>query len=159
MPDFKVISWNAEPRAYFPFPGVAGTSGFIMEIDVERSAGYFFWKHIVPLCLIVAMSWVPRWLDPKEVGTNIGIAATSFLTLVAYLFASTALLPPVTYFTRLDQFILLSTAMVFISLLHTVVTCSYAKRASSPWVHRINILSRAIYPIILIGVLGASFVW
>jgi hypothetical protein len=105
------------------------------------------------------MSWVPRWLDPKEVGTNIGIAATSFLTLVAYLFASTALLPPVTYFTRLDQFILLSTAMVFISLLHTVVTCSYAKRASSPWVHRINILSRAIYPIILIGVLGASFVW
>jgi hypothetical protein len=39
MPDFKVISWNAEPRAYFPFPGVAGTSGFIMEIDVERSAG------------------------------------------------------------------------------------------------------------------------
>jgi hypothetical protein len=56
MPDFKVISWNAEPRAYFPFQGVAGTSGFIMEIDVERSTDYFFWKPIVPLCLIVAMS-------------------------------------------------------------------------------------------------------
>lgn len=27
------------------------------------------------------MSWVPRWIDPEQVGTNIGISTTSFLTL------------------------------------------------------------------------------
>ena len=159
MPDFSVVSWNAEPRAYFPVSGEAGTAGFIMEINIQRSPNYYFWKLIVPLCLIVAMSWVPRWLDPKETGTSVGIAATSFLTLVAYLFASSVLLPRVTYFTRMDQFILLSTLMVFVSLLQTVLSCSLVKKSSMRSLERINLWSRAIYPIILLGVLAKSFSW
>lgn len=84
-----------------------------MEVKVVRQPDFYTWKIIVPLCLIVAMSWVPRWMDPKEIGTNLAISTTSFLTLVAYLFATTSLLPKVVYFTRIDGFILLSTFMVW----------------------------------------------
>ncbi|MFN2186434.1 MAG: hypothetical protein ACK2UU_20825, partial [Anaerolineae bacterium] len=90
-----------------------------MEVKVVRQPDFYTWKIIVPLCLIVAMSWVPRWMDPKEIGTNLAISTTSFLTLVAYLFATTSLLPKVVYFTRIDGFILLSTFMVFFGLAHT----------------------------------------
>lgn len=129
-----------------------------MEIEIERRSSFFIWKIIFPLCLIVIISWVPRWLDPKQIGTNIGIATTAFLTLVAYLFAITVLLPRVSYLTRMDQFILLSTLMVFIGLLQTVATSALAQRAKPlPVVGHADRWSRVIYPIMLLALLGISF--
>ena len=97
------------------------------------------------------------WIDPEQVGTNIGISTTSFLTLVAYLFAINVLLPPVSYITRLDRFILLSTLMVFASLMQTVATASLTRRKKLELVERVDRWSRVIYPLILFGVLALSF--
>ena len=155
LPDFRVVSWKAQPQAYVPFAGEEGIAGFLMEIDVQRQASYYVWKIIFPLCLIVVMSWIPRWMDPKHVGTNIGVATTSVLTLVAYLFAIAHLLPRVAYFTRLDKFILLSTLMVFIGLLQTVATATTTKDPSL--VARVDWWSRLGYPALLLIVLVVSF--
>jgi hypothetical protein len=157
IPDFSVVSWTAEPRPYVPFPGQPGTAGFIMELKMKRHAGYYVWKLIVPLCLIVAMSWVPRWIDPREIGPNIGISATAFLTLIAYYFATTVLLPRVSYITRMDFFILMANVMVFLALLQTVVTSSYVSRADIRVLRRIDLWSRLLYPFALAVVLAASF--
>jgi hypothetical protein len=157
LPDFKVKAWNAESRAYFPYQSQAGTAGFIMEVKLERLPTFYIWKLILPLCFIVAMSWVPRWINPKEIGTNLGISATSFLTLVAYLFASNVLLPRVAYFTRIDLFILLSTLMVFVGLAHTAMTTWLYEINSGALAARINFWSRAIYPLTLVSILIVSF--
>lgn len=157
VPDFDVLSWKAQPRPYVPFEGYVGIAGFVMEIDIERQMNYYIWKIIFPICLIVIMSWVPRWIDPKQIGTNIGIATTSFLTLVAYLFAVAHLLPPISYVTRMDLFILLSTLMVFIGLLQTVATASLIKIKASTLIARVDRWSRIAYPVILLAVLGVSF--
>ena len=156
LPDFGVVSWKAEPQSYIPYEGQVGVAGFLMEIDVQRRASYYFWKIIFPLCLIVIISWIPRWIDPTQIGTNIGVATTSFLTLVAYLFAVAYLLPRVSYVTRLDLFILLSTVMVFISLLQTAVTTKLITR-NTALTKRIDWWSRIVYPVMLLAVLGISF--
>jgi hypothetical protein len=114
-------------------------------------------KVIIPLCLIVIISWVPRWIDPREIGANLGISATSFLTLIAYLFAITIFLPPVSYITHMDRFILLSTFMVFASLLHTVLSTVLVRKERAERVERINLWSRTIYPAVLFLVLAFSF--
>lgn len=157
LPDFKVKSWLAESRAYFPFKSEAGAAGFILEVNLQRLPNFYIWKLILPLCFIVAMSWVPRWIDPKETGTNLSISTTSFLTLVAYLFATTVLLPRVAYFTRIDLFIFLSTLMVFLGLAHTVMTTWLYGTNSAPLATRINFWSRAIYPLGLVSILIVSF--
>jgi hypothetical protein len=157
IPDFEVLSWEAGTAPYVPTEGDEGIAGFEMRIDVRRRVPYFVTKVIVPLCLIVIMSWVPRWIDPEQVGTNIGISTTSFLTLVAYLFAINVLLPPVSYITRLDRFILLSTLMVFASLMQTVVTATLTRRQKVDVVERLDRWSRVIYPLILVVVLALSF--
>jgi hypothetical protein len=156
LPDFNVVSWRARPQPYIPYEGQVGVAGFLMEIDVRRRTSYYFWKIIFPLCLIVIMSWIPRWIDPTQIGANIGIATTSFLTLVAYLFAVAHLLPRISYFTRLDQFILLSTLMVFISLLQTAVTTTLITR-NTALMTRVDWWSRIVYPVMLLAVLGISF--
>jgi len=128
-----------------------------MRIEVARRLPYWVTKVIVPLCLIVIMSWAPLWIDPQQIGANIGIATTSFLTLVAYLFAISVLLPPVSYITRMDKFVLLSTLMVFAGLVQAVLCAGVVKKGKIELAERIDRWSRALYPILLAIVLGISF--
>lgn len=158
MPDFKVADWRAEVRPYLPAGHAPGLAGFILEIDVERLPSYYFWKVILPLCLIIMMSWIPRWLDPKESGTSFSISMTAFLTLVAYLFAIIVLLPKVAYLTRMDRFVLLSTFLVFVGLVQTVATTHLVNSGRTVMAAQMNWVSRIVYPILLLFVLAISFV-
>jgi hypothetical protein len=159
LPDFEVVSWKAEPKPYLPFQGEVGAAGFEMKIEVRRGVVYWVAKIIVPLCLIVIMSWLPCWIDPKEIGTNIGVSTTAFLTLVAYLFAITVLLPRVSYITRIDRFVFLSMLMVFVGLLQTVANTALVKMGKAQSAERIDRWSRFVYPVFLAGILMVSFVW
>ena len=158
MPDFKVADWRGEVRPYLPAGHAPGLAGFILEIDVERLPSYYFWKVILPLYLIIMMSWIPRWLDLKESGTSFSISTTAFLTLVAYLFAIIVLLPKVAYLTRMDRFVLLSTFLVFVGLVQTVTTTHLVNSGRAVMAAQINWVSRIVYPILLLFVLAISFV-
>ncbi len=157
LPDFDVVSWNANPKPYYPVEGESGISGYEMRMTVSRQITYYVLKVIIPLCLIVIMSWLPRWLDPEQTGANIGISTSSFLTLVAYLFAITVVLPRVSYVTRLDRFILLSTLTVFAGLLQTVANTVMLRCKKGELVDRTDRWSRVIYPLLLALVLAISF--
>jgi hypothetical protein len=101
---------------------------------------------------------LPRWIKPGEIGTNIGLSTSAFLTLVAYLFAITVLLPRVSYATRMDRFILLSTFMVFAGLIHTAWSTSMIGKQKHKTVESVGRWSRALYPLLLVLVLIYSFV-
>ena len=157
LPDFDVVSCEALPQPYFPREGHPGVAGFEMKIKIDRQPTYFILKVIIPLCLIVVMSWLPRWIEPKETGTNIGISTSAFLTLVAYMFAITVLLPRVSYVTRMDRFILLSTLIVFGGLLQSAwntVMIGKQKEKLAEWIGR---WSQVMYPLLLLVVLAYSF--
>lgn len=112
----------------------------------------------MPLCLIVIMSWLPRWIDPEQAGTNIGISTSAFLTLVAYLFAINVLLPRVSYVTRMDRFILLSTLTVFAGLIQTVANTRLIRTGKKRRVASMDHWSRMVYPVLLAAVITYSFV-
>ena len=52
-------------------------------------------RIILPLLLIVAMSWLVFWIDPELAGPQISIAVTSMLTLIAYRFMVGGMLPKI----------------------------------------------------------------
>ncbi len=159
LPDFDVDSWEALPTPYYPVEGQVGVAGYEMKINIHRQATYYILKVIIPLCLIVIMSWLPRWIDPEQIGTNIGVSTSAFLTLVAYLFAITVLLPRVSYITRMDRFILLSTLTVFAGLIQTVFNTVLIRGKKLQRAERIDRWSRIVYPILLALVLGYSFLF
>ncbi len=161
LPDFDILSFKAAPAAYYPDQSPVGVAGYEMKIKIARQPDYYILKVIIPLCLIVIMSWLPRWLNPEQSGTNIGISTSAFLTLVAYLFAITVLLPRISYITRIDRFILLSTLTVFSGLIQTVINTFLIKGESiqkKRLVARIDFWSRLAYPLILVVVIVISFV-
>jgi hypothetical protein len=146
--DFDVLHWKAEAGEFKMTPNDVPTAGFSFSFESKRRTGYFIIKVIFPLILIVAMSWVVFWIDPKESGTQISVAITTMLTLIAYRFAIDTSLPKVSYLTRLDYFVLASTILVYASLLEVIVTSSYASANKIDLARSIDRWARGIFPLV-----------
>jgi hypothetical protein len=146
LADWEIVDWTAESWPYRPIPGGLVDAGYSLSFEARRLTGYWIYKVIMPLVLIVAMSWIVFWIDPQESGTQIGVAMTSMLTLIAYRFMVGGLLPKISYLTRLDVFILLSTLLVFATLTEVVTTTVLAKGGQLQRARRIDRWARLLFP-------------
>ena len=156
--DWKIVDWQAKNQPYSPL-GESRTEGFVLTFRAKRKIGYYVMKIIIPLILIVMMSWVVFWIDPKDAGTQVGVAVTSMLTLIAYRFATDALLPKVSYITRLDYFILGSTILIFSGLIEVLITTTLAKKEKLPTARMIDRFARWSMPILFLAVTLKAFVF
>jgi hypothetical protein len=148
LPDWNIVEWKVVSRSAQAAPGGKAIAVVTFSFEATRRAGYFIGKVIVPLLLIVAMSWVVFWIDPRESGTQISVAVTAMLTLIAYRFAVGTQLPKVEYMTRLDLFILGSSILVFASLIQVVVTASFAKSHRLSRAREIDLWCRWLFPLV-----------
>lgn len=144
--DWHISNWRAESFEYRPIPGETGFAGFRVTFDGERASYHYVIKVIIPLLLIVAMSWVAFWMDPSASGSQIGIATTAMLTLIAYRFAVGSELPNIPYLTRMDFFLLASTVLVFTSLLEVGLTSYLARTDRLELARRIDVWARVGFP-------------
>lgn len=115
-------------------------------LTATRNTGYFIWKVMVPLSFIVAMSWSVFWLDSARFGPQIGLSATSMLTLIAFLFATQAIVPRLNYLTILDKFVLGSTALVFLALVEAILTGYFIAKDREALAVRMDRVCRWIFP-------------
>ena len=147
LPDWDIVAWNVNATTIQPLPTVpTEIAAVIFSFQAERREQYFIFQVIVPLILIVAMSWIVFWIDPKESGIQISVAITTMLTLIAYRFAVGTNLPKVDYMTRLDYFILGSTVLIYATLVQAVVTASMAKSDKLLGARKVERWSRWLFP-------------
>jgi hypothetical protein len=122
-------------------------SRYDLKIVARRLSAYYIWKVLLPLVLIVAMSWFVFWIDPAKFGPQIGLSATSMLTLIAFIFATTNMVPELGYFTRLDVFIGGATILVFLAMLEAVATAHLVQMEKSLISGRLDRWCRVVYPL------------
>lgn len=122
-------------------------SVFTLSIDVARSWTFYIWRVIIPMALIVAMSFAVFWISPERYGPQIGLSATSMLTLIAFQFFVASALPKLSYFTILDKLIVGSTTLVFLSLVQSMATAYLVTRGKAERAKRIDVHCRWIFPI------------
>lgn len=96
-------------------------SRFVFRLDVKRDAHFYWWAIVLPLLPIVATSWSVFWMDPKEFSSQVGVGVTAMLTVVAYRITIDSSLPPLSYMTRMDYFLLVCQVWVFGAFLMSVV--------------------------------------
>lgn len=144
--DWQITSWKVHEGAFTEGMLSFARPSFSIEFMAARRAGFFVLKLLLPLALVVFMSWVVFWLDPERIDAQVGMAATAVLTLIAYRFTFDSLLPPVSYLTRVDHFISGSTALVFLSLLQVVITGTLVSRNRIPDARRLDRWSRGVFP-------------
>ena len=152
IPDWNVTNWTAEPIVLQPGSKLMEPlSGFVLSVVVERRYTFLVAKVIIPLIMIMAMSWVVFWMDPKDGGSSqIGVSVTAMLTLVAFTFAIGGNLPKVPYLTRLDYFVLFSTMLVFLSLVEVTLASYQARVGRVELARRIDRLARWCFPLMFL---------
>lgn len=156
----NISNWSIE--------GVEGTIGrfyteaqdgflsrYDLNISAHRMTRYYLWKVMLPLCLIVFMSWGVFWINPAKFGPQVDLSATSMLTLIAFIFATTNMLPELGYLTRLDRFIVGSTILVFLALIETIISVYMVPNDRTELVLRMDNVCRLLFPLAF-GVLIVS---
>ncbi len=160
IPDWSIGEVGARVYAH-PFPQLGTThSRYVFEVLAERESQYYVFKVLFPLLMIVIMSWSVFWIDPSQFGTQMSVAVTSMLTLIAFQFALGNLLPRVSYFTIMDRFILSSSLLVFVALLEAVVTGYLTNTGRDDLALRIDGICRwafpAVFGIVLVSVFSGA---
>ncbi len=96
------------------------------EIAVQRRYGFYLWKVFLPLLLMVVVSWSVFWFDPPEVSSQVQIAVTTILTIIAFALAISLTLPRVPYLTFADAFFLTCYIFAFVTMVElTAVHIAY----------------------------------
>jgi Neurotransmitter-gated ion-channel ligand binding domain/Neurotransmitter-gated ion-channel transmembrane region len=96
------------------------------ELTVERRYGFYLWKVFLPLLLMVIMSWSVFWFDPPEASSQVTIAVTTILTIIAFALAISLTLPHVPYLTFADAFFLTCYIFAFVTMVEvTAVHVAY----------------------------------
>ena len=82
--------------------------GFSLKYDIERKSGYYIFKIIIPIFLILCVCWSACWIDPKEIESRLTVTIVCLLSLIAYNFVIDSDLPKLEYLTIMDYIILVS---------------------------------------------------
>lgn len=114
-------------------------------LSAERDRKYYLLNVLTPLCLIVLMAWAVFWIDPSAIGPQVGLSTATVFTLIAYRFSLSYQLPKVSYFTRIDKFVLFSTILVFIALGTAIATSKMASDGNKSGAKVIENWARYIY--------------
>ncbi|NLF32781.1 MAG: hypothetical protein GX591_18065 [Planctomycetes bacterium] len=146
-PEWRLRGFEVEAGPVVLVPGGLGTPAVEVRIEAVRRWEHFVLKLILPLCLIVVMSWVVFWIDPMELETNSAVAVTSVLTIIAYRFSVSESLSRVPYATRLDAFVGVATIMVFLTVIQVVYATALAKASSKAAALRVDRLCRVAFPV------------
>jgi len=154
LPDWKILSFETKALPYSLVRGYE-TVGYAFEFTAERHSQYYIWKIILPLVLIVLMSWTVFLIDPTSAGTKIGVATSAMLTLIAYRFVVDSQVPRVPYLTRLDIFIFADTLLILSSLFMVTLTAFLVRIEKEDMARNIDRIWRVTF-LIVFGVIAAK---
>jgi hypothetical protein len=155
--DWTLEGFELRIEPYSALPGMRSIAGVSLEFTASRKLGYYVWKMLIPLMLIVAMSWIVFWMDPEVAAPQISVSVTAMLTLIAYRFMVGGMLPQISYLTRLDIFVLASTLLVFLTIVEATVTIGQASKGNKERALAIDRTCRWVVPPVFVAVVLLAF--
>jgi len=157
IPDWSISGFEIRAAPYAVIPGGRQIAGLEGVFEARRHIGFYVGKAFVSVAIIVFMSWVVFWIAPENLGPRLSVSVTSMLTLVAYRFLLGQSLPPVSYLTRLDYFLLGATILVFVALIQVALTSATKEGGRGERAVAINRLSRWVFPTVFLLLIVVSF--
>ncbi len=91
-------------------------SVFTLRMDVERVSGYYVWKIVLPLLLIVVFTWSTFWMPGEPSSGRMQRAFLALLTVVAFNQVVSRNLPRISYVTFIDAMVFLAFAFVGLTM-------------------------------------------
>jgi len=151
MPDWEVTGWDFVASDISLDDEPPRVQGMVFSLDVKRDTSFFIYKVIMPLILIVMMSWLVFWIDPSLAASQISVSVTAMLTMIAYRFAIAGMMPRLAFLTSLDHFVLASTLVVFLSMVEVIYTAYLSTSDQLEKARKVDRRARWIAPLIYVA--------
>ena len=145
-------SSRSRPASHAGELGVAST--FVVGIDVERQSMFMVRLVIVPLVLIVMMSWSVFWMDKSSLGDRISVSFIGILTVVSYQIILSEILPRISYMTLMNGFLNMSFFVMCGTVVVNLWVGALDKQGKAAAGDRIDRRCRWIFPLVYLGLLG-----
>jgi hypothetical protein len=115
-----------------PSWGDDGVSRSSCSASTSNASPLFMLRLVVlPLALIVALSWTVFWMDRSSLGDRISVSFVGILTAVAYQLVVADLMPDVSYVTLIHAFLNVSFAIMCASVVINLIVGAYDKAGRS----------------------------
>ncbi len=121
-------------------------SEFLLTISVARRSGFYVWKVLAPLLLLVFIVWAVFWLGVDDLPSRLGVLFTGILSIVAYQFILTGGLPPVSYFILTDSLIGYSFLFMVLTVVENVYMSTLHSGGQEARAERLDRLCRWLFP-------------
>ena len=151
--DFEIAEWHIENveskiESVKDLQDRATFSEFLMEIEVVRKYDYYLWKIIIPLILLVIISWSVFLMIGEKLADRLRFSMIGILTIVSFQFIISDILPRVSYFTLMDSFLSISFFIMLLTMLESVYVNNLDLVEESAQAKKLDMVSRIAFPVL-----------
>ena len=156
IPEWTITGVRADVSTVDVIRSSEPFSRLTLTVDVKRKSGFYLWKVLLPLFIIVALSWSIFWMLDEKFGIRVRTSATGILTVVAYQFVAGQNLPRVGYLTLIDKIMVISFLLLAITVLESYLVSRYGEDERDQ-AHRIDRAARWAFPLTYASLIAIAF--
>ncbi len=139
------------------------SSAFVVSVDVQRESFYMTRLVVIPLVMIVLLSFSVFWMDRSSLGDRLSVSFIGILTGVAYQLMLSEQLPRISYVTLMHAFLTLSFLTMCATVVINVLVGTLDQRGKVELGDRVDRRCRWIFPFtyfgLILSMVGAAFVF
>ncbi len=141
LPEWTLTSADVRESRYSYYEGTKAYSHLRFDLKIARRIGYYIWKIMAILMMLVMLSWGVFLIDPADIGNRLAVSITLLLAAVAFAFVTGGLIPRVSYLTLLDLYVLGCYVLLFLAPAESLLAYRLQARA-----RRIDRLALICFP-------------
>jgi hypothetical protein len=117
-----------------------------ISLEIKRNFEYYIFKLLLPILLLLGLTWSIFWIDLHDLETRITISIVTFLALIAYNFVIDNDLAKLSYLTFLDCVVLVSYLFAGLPTFMAIYCKQKVINNEIEWGQKINSISKVAFP-------------
>jgi hypothetical protein len=148
VPQWHLVSVSGEFRDIdAPYQlGTGSVAAFVLKLDVHRQSFFLVRLVIIPLLIVVSISWCVFWMDRASLADRMSVTFVGLLTAVAYQAMLSDIMPNIAYTTFANATISISFLFMGATAVVNLRVCLCDRNGNHALGDRIDRRSRWIFP-------------
>lgn len=121
-------------------------SRYIFRLRVQRKYLFYFYKILIPLIMMVIISWLVFWLDINDINNQITLSITTVLIATVFSVLVDDLLPKVSYIAYINVFFLICYLFIFLVVCEVIAISKLRKDNDLNIALKVRQISRWLFP-------------
>ena len=139
---WEIINSNVYHDTYKDPTVIDPSDVVVLELEIERQHGYYIYKVILPIVIILMVCWSSVFIAAKELESKLTITIVCLLSLIAYNFVIDNEIPKLEYLTIIDWIILASYFYAALPNILGIYIFNLYKNRNTKLLKKVDLLSK-----------------